>query len=204
MFASESGTAHDPMRETDVPTPGQLATMWWSKYNEFQTARLRVRDCRDWMNNRWDPVVPKDFATVSGKLDVKLPYGITVPLHAVQMLSGKRPRLRRDPMGKSVTARTGASDLEVWANACIQAIEEQHGAFWRPLMDMLFNQGQAAVLCFPAAAGWENMPAYVDEDGGVYRMWDAPTAKESRTKYTDYLTDWRARQVPIAIRVVGI
>jgi hypothetical protein len=194
------------MRESDVPTAGQLATMWWSKYNEFQTTRLRVRDCRDWLNNRWDPVVPKDFAQVAGNLAIKLPYAVTVPLHAVQMLSSKRPRLRRDPMGKSITARTNASDLEVWANSAISAIEEQHGPFWRPLCDMLFNQGSAAVLCFPASAGWENMPSFVDEDGGVYRQWqaDGKSMKQSRASYEDYLLDWRARQVPIAIRVVGV
>jgi hypothetical protein len=178
--------------------------MWWSKYNEFQGTRRRVRDCRDWLANRWDPVVPKDFAEVAGNLAVKLPYGITVALHAVQMLSSKRPRLRRDPMGKSMGARTNASDLEVWANAAVSAIEEQHGQFWRPLMDMLFNQGCAAVLCFPAAAGWENMPSYVDEDGAVYRQWKSDTAKGSRQLYEDYLLDWKARQVPISIRVIGI
>src|SRR5215472_3834063 len=193
------------VRESDVPTCGQLATMWWSKYNEFQTSRLRVRDCRDWLNNRWDPVVPKDFAQVAGNLAIKLPYAVTVPLHAVQMLSGKRPRLRRDPMGKSITARTNASDLEVWANSAISAIEEQHGAFWRPLMDMLFNQGSAAVLCFPASAGWENMPSFIDEDGGVYRQWKSDKGvKASKAEYEDYLLDWRARQVPIAIRVIGV
>ena len=191
-------------RESDVPTPGQLATMWWSKYNEFQTTRLRVRDCRDWLNNRWDPVVPKDFAQVAGNLAIKLPYAITVPLHAVQMLSGKRPRLRRDPMGKSVTARTGASDLEVWANSAVTAIEEQHGQFWRPLMDTLFNQGAAAVLCFPAAGGWENMPSFVDKNGGVYPQFKKPTVKQSASEYEDYLLDWKARQVPISIRVIGI
>ena len=192
------------MDEREIPTPGQFATMWWSKFNEMQTTRLRVRDCRDWLNNRWDPVVPRDFANVAGNLAVKLPYAVTVPLHAVQMLSSKRPRLRRDPMGKSITARTNASDLEVWANAAISAIEEQHGAFWRPLMDMLFNQGSAAVLCFPAAAGWENFPSYVDEDGGVIRQYAAPTFKESRRNYDDYVLDWKARQVPIGIRVVGV
>ena len=89
--------------------------MWWSKYNEWQSTRLKVRDCRDWLNNRMDPVVPKDFAAIAGNLAVKLPYAVTVPLHAVQMLSGKRPRLHRDPMGKSINARTNASDLELWA-----------------------------------------------------------------------------------------
>ena len=192
------------MNEREIPTPGELATMWWSKYNEFQTTRLRVRDCRDWLANRWDPVVPKDFANVAGNLAIKLPYGITVALHAVQMLSSKRPRLRRDPMGKSINARTNASDLELWANAAVQAIEDQKGAFWRPLMDMLFNQGCAAVLAFPAAAGWENMPTYVDEDGGVYRQWKADSARASRKLYDDYLLDWKARQVPISIRVIGV
>ena len=192
------------VRESEVPTPGQLATLWWSKYNEFQTTRLRVRDCREWLNGRWDPVVPKDFAEVAGNLAVKLPYAVTVPLHAVQMLSSKRPRLRRDPMGKSISAREAASDLEVWANAAVTAIEEQKGAWWRPLMDMLFNQGSAAVLCFPSAAGWENMPSFVDEDGGVYRQWKRDTMKASKVEYEDYLLDWRARQVPISIRVIGI
>ena len=188
----------------DVPSSSQLATLWWSKYNEWQTTRLRVRDCRDWLNNRWDPVVPKDFAAVAGNLAIKLPYAVTVPLHAVQMLSGKRPRLHRDPMGKSITARTGASDLELWANAAVTAIEDQHGQFWRPLMDMLFNQGSAAVLCFPASAGWEDFPSYVDEDGGVYRQFDKPSAKQSKAEYDDYLLDWKARQVPITIRVIGV
>jgi hypothetical protein len=178
--------------------------MWWSKYNEFQTTRLRVRDCRDWLNQRLDPVVPEDFANVPGRLDVKLPYATTVPLHAVQMLSSKRPRLHRDPMGKSLTARTNAADLEAWANAALVAVEEQHGAFWRPLMDMLFNQGSAAVLCFPASAGWENMPSYVDQNGGVYKQFWAPTPKQSKQAYDDFLLDWKARQTPICIRVVGI
>jgi len=188
----------------EIPTAGQMATMWWSKYNEMQTTRLRVRDCRDWLANRWDPIVPKDFAEVAGNLGIKLPYGITVALHAVQMLSSKRPRLRRDPMGKSIGARSNASDLEVWANACVTAVEEQHGAFWRPLMDMLFNQGCAAVLCFPASAGWENMPSYVDEDGAVKRQWKADSSKRSVQNYEDYLLDWKARQVPISIRVIGV
>lgn len=192
------------MNQSEIPTAGQIATRWWSSYNEFQTTRLRVRDCRDWLANRWDPVVPKDFAEVAGNLAVKLPYGITVALHAVQMLSSKRPRLRRDPMGKSIGARTNASDLEIWANACISAVEEQHGQFWRPLMDMLFNQGSAAVLCFPAAAGWENMPSYVDDDGDVFRQWKSDTARKSRQNYEDYLLDWKARQVPISIRVIGV
>jgi len=192
------------MDASEIPTSAQLAQLWWSKYQEFQTTRLRVRDCRDWLNNRWDPVVPKDFAQVAGNLAIKLPYAITIALHAAQMLSSKRPRLHRDPMGKSITARTNASDLELWANACITAVEEQHGAFWRPLMDMLFQQGSAAVLCFPSAAGWENMPSYVDEDGGVYRQWDAPSVKQSTREYADFLLDWKARQVPISIRVVGV
>ena len=147
----------------DIPSPIQLATMWNSKYSEMQETRVRVRMCRDWLAQKTDPVVPKAFAEVAGNLAVKLPYSTAIPLHAVQMLSSQRPRLHRDPMGKSINARTNASDLELWANACIQAIEDQHGKFWRPLMDALFNQACAAVLVFPSTAGWENFPAFVDE-----------------------------------------
>jgi hypothetical protein len=188
-----------------IPSPTQLATMWNSKYSELQETRLRVRLCRDWLAQKTDPVVPKAFAEVAGDLAVKLPDSTAIPLHAVQMLSSQRPRLHRDPMGKSINSRTNASDLEMWANAAIQAIEDQHGKFWRPLMDMLFNQSCGAVLCFPATAGWEDFPAFVDEDSGVVPMYaKMPTMRQAARSYDDYLLDWKARQVPIGIRVIGI
>ena len=140
---------------------------------------------------------------MAGNLAIKLPYAITVPLHAVQMLSGKRPRLRRDPMGRSMTARTGASALEVWANSAVTAIEEQRGQFWRPLMDTLFNQGAAAVLCFPAPRLGEHAELRRRERRCLPEF-RRPTVKQSASEYEDYLLDWKARQVPISIRVIGI
>lgn len=187
-----------------VPAPTQLVTMWNSKYSEMQETRNRVRMCRDWLAQKTDPVVPKAFAEVAGNLAVKLPYSTAIPLHAVQMLSSQRPRLHRDPMGKSISARENASDLELWANACLQAVEDQHGKFWRPLMDMLFNQGGGAILCFPSTAGWEDFPAFVDEDSGVVPLYQKLPPRRAQKDYESYLLDWKARQVPIAIRTVGI
>ena len=188
----------------DVPSPSQLATRWWSSYNEWQTTRHRVRDVRDWLAQRFDPIVPEEFALAAGNLAVKLPHSQTIPLHAVQMLASKRPRLRRDPMGRSIRARTNASSLEVWANACLDAVEQQNGKFWRPLMDMLFNQGGAAVLCFPRAAAWENLPTFVDDEGEVLELWEGDDLQDQRKTYDDFSLDWRARAVPIGVRVIGI
>src|SRR5947209_1366345 len=154
------------MADTPVPTPAQMAQLWRSRYQEMQETRSRTREVRDWLAGRVDPVVPKDFAEAA-KMGIKLPHAVTLALHTVQLLSHKRPRLRRTAIGKSVTARRKASELELWTNAAIEAIEQQHGAWWRPLVDMLFNQGCGAVLCFPATAGWENWPEFMDDQGNV-------------------------------------
>ena len=31
-----------------------------------------------------------------------------------------------------------------------------------------------------------------------------PTMRQARRSYDDYLTDWKARQVPIGVRVIGV
>src|SRR5258708_1582622 len=213
------GMAIDTEREP-VPTAAQVARLWTSKYQEFAETRKRSRAVRDWVAGKVDPIVPKDFAEAAS-MGIKLPHAVTLALHTVQMLSHKRPRLRRTAVGKSVTARRKASELELWTNAAIETIEDQHGAFWRPLVDMLFNQGCAAVLCFPAAAGWENWPEFVDDGGAVVSRYarnrdgldaSSPSLKtkftvnkrQSKGAYDDFVLDWKARQIPIVVRVVGV
>lgn len=209
------------MADDAIPTPGQVAQLWRSRYAEMQETRSRAKSVRDWLAGKVDPVVPKDFAEAA-KMGIKLPHAVTLALHTVQLLSHKRPRLRRTAIGKSVTARRKASELELWVNAALETIEDQHGAWWRPLVDLLFNQGCGAVLCFPSAAGWENWPDFLDSESGAVRSQfarnrdgldaESPSVKgklvvnkrRSKEAYDDYLLDWKARQIPIVIRVIGV
>jgi len=204
-----------------IPTPQDLARLWRSRYQEMAETRRRSKAVRDWLSGRVDPVVPKDFAEAA-KMGIKLPHAVTLALHTVQLLSHKRPRLRRTPIGKSVTARRKASELELWVNAALETIEDQHGAWWRPLVDMLFNQGCAAILCFPSPAGWENWPEFLDSETGDVRSVfarnrdgldaESPSVRgkllvnkrQSKQAYDEYLVDWKARNIPIVIRVIGV
>lgn len=203
-----------------IPTPLQLARLWTSKYVEFSETRKRTRYVRDWLAGKVDPVVPDDFAEAA-RLAVKLPHAVTLALHTVQLLSHKRPRNRRTAVGKSVTARRKAGELELWNNAVLSAIEEQHGAWWRPLVDLLFNQGCGALLVFPATAGWEDWPEFVTDDGSVDKRYARNAAgldaqspnlsggfrvnkRKSKEAYDEYIQDWKARQIPIVIRTIGI
>jgi hypothetical protein len=208
------------MADTPVPTPEQMARLWRSKYDEMDETRKRTKAVRDWLAGKVDPVVPKDFVEAT-KMGIKLPHAVTLALHTVQLLSHKRPRLRRTAIGKSVTSRRKASELELWVNAALETIEDQHGDWWRPLVDMLFNQGCAAVLCFPSPAGWENWPEFLDSENNVRSLFarnrdgldaESPSVKgklvvnkrKSKEAYDEYLVDWKARNIPIVIRVIGV
>jgi hypothetical protein len=200
--------------------------LWEDTRQGYTRSRRNIALVRRWLAQEVPPEVPEDFQD-QVNLRLQLPIAITTSAHTIQLLSRKRPKLRRIPLGSGMAPRRRSTKIEQWANALPQQLEDQGGALWRPWVESLFSYGEGALLLYPSMAHFQNYPEFEakEDTTGVNKSFQrdgkgrAPDdeyfsesgkrrsfsldMKQSKSAYTDFQRDWRAGRVPLTGRVVA-
>lgn len=189
--------------------------MWEESRTSFARSRRNIQLVRRWLANEVPPEVPEGFQS-QVDINLHLPIAITTSAHTIQLLSRKRPMLKRVPLGKGMAPQRKSTKIEQWANALPNELEKQGGPIWRPWVEGLFSHGEAGMVCTPDLAHWESFPttdmAQVDSKG---RAQDDPYFSEpgkrrtfkqdevtSAAAFSDLTTNFKARRVPLVGRVI--
>lgn len=221
----------DRLRPTGAPR-GSLKIHCQNLAQRYQRRDDRIFKARNMLLGQlvapFPPKIAEKIMKVSGSsavldaLRVRLPQGTVVPLKTVNVLQRKRPKLKR-ARGMGVLKMQKSTHVEKWVNAALETIQasDQPLLNWAKLVELLFNEGEAALLIMPIDAGWERVPGLTDKDGNIRKMYQRdskgrsqreytkakrkdfePDMGKSRQVYDDTLTDYMARRLPWSVRVI--
>lgn len=231
------GHTHDEetrLRPEGAPR-GSLKLMATNLANRFDRRDGRIERARQMLMGRLTIPLPAKIVekvikiagsgNIAEGLAVRLPQGTVVPLKAVNVVQRKRPRLKR-ARGLGMMKMQRSSHVEKWVNAALEMVQDGGRPLfdWMKCVELLFNEGEAAVVVMPRDAGWDQVPSFLSQEGdglSIRKLYQRDKdgkrrseykkehrhdfkvdVSKSREVYDATLTDWMARRLPWTIRVI--
>lgn len=194
-------------------TKAQAAQFWAQQDALWPETRRRAEYARTVLDGENKAPVPEEIQLGRDVFQQRLPVSTTVPMHTLNLVTSKRPELKRNPLAVGLTAQQVSTKVENVSNALAETLFA-----WEHAMGMVLNEGMAFVAVTPQLGAYKDAPDLYESDGETIRTeyrrdvtgrapYDRGYAedhldhRESRKAYDAHVTDYRANHLPLAVDV---